>query len=116
MTDAERADWLRQLAVAHGFPQVAIAPVGPVPRHEVFRDWIAADRCGDMDFLRRDADARRDPRQLLEIAVEGLPGPPRLAGIEMQAAVAELEIRGTLSQPGAAIGALGHIRADFRPA
>ena len=51
-----------------GLTQVACAPVAEVPEHALFTAWLAADLAGDMTYLGRDAETRRDPRRLLERA------------------------------------------------
>jgi epoxyqueuosine reductase len=59
------ACWLRELAHQMGFAHVALAPVEAVERHDLFLAWLAADRAGEMHYLRRDAAARRSPAALL---------------------------------------------------
>jgi epoxyqueuosine reductase len=51
-----------------GLDHVACAPAAEVPDHALFSAWLAADLAGDMAYLGRDAEARRDPRRLLERA------------------------------------------------
>lgn len=51
-----------------GFAHVACAPAAEVPEHALFEAWLAADLAGDMTYLGRDSEARRDPRRLLEKA------------------------------------------------
>src|SRR5262245_23482649 len=51
-----------------GFQRIGFTPVGPVERHALFRDWLGRGYGGEMEYLARHADARRDPRMLLESA------------------------------------------------
>lgn len=67
---AEVTEWLFAQARACGFAEAAMAcaPVAEVPSHALFAAWLAADRAGEMHYLSRDADPRRDPRLLCEQA------------------------------------------------
>lgn len=62
----EAAEWLFAQARACGFAGAALAcaPVSEVPSHTLYAAWLAADLAGEMSYLSRDADARRDPRLL----------------------------------------------------
>lgn len=65
MVREELVTWLHAEARRLGLAQIAIAPVEIVPQHRLFSAWLAADRCGEMVYLRRDEASRRDPRALL---------------------------------------------------
>ncbi|WP_428263828.1 tRNA epoxyqueuosine(34) reductase QueG [Haliangium sp.] len=62
---------LRELIVdqarALGFHRVGVAAVGPARRYQAYRDWLDADRHGEMGYMAAPAhvEARRDPRALL---------------------------------------------------
>lgn len=82
-------EWLLAQARACGFAGAALAcgPVAEVPSHRLYDAWLAADLAGEMSYLSRDAQARRDPRLLcaqargvLSIAVSyHHPDPPFMA-------------------------------------
>jgi len=61
-------EWLQRAARSVGIDHVACAAAEAVPEHERFAAWLAADLAGDMTYLARDSEARRDPRHLLESA------------------------------------------------
>ncbi len=76
---AERA---KALALALGFDRAGVAPARPTPDSGFLEDWLARGYAGEMHYLERRADERRDPRRLFEAArsllVVGLvydPGP-----------------------------------------
>ncbi len=58
------AELVRAEARALGFARVGFTPVGPVERHSVYADWLARGYAGEMHYLARDAEPRRDPRAL----------------------------------------------------
>jgi epoxyqueuosine reductase len=64
-TPDAHAELFRKHALELGFSRVGFTPVGPVERHRVFEDWLARGYAGDMGYLARDAEPRRDPRALL---------------------------------------------------
>ncbi len=53
-------------AHALGFDHCRIAPVGEAPHADFFARWLAEDRAGDMHYLTRFQDKRRDPAQLAD--------------------------------------------------
>ncbi|HZS37931.1 MAG TPA: tRNA epoxyqueuosine(34) reductase QueG [Polyangia bacterium] len=59
------AELFRDRARALGFTRIGFTPVAPFERHAVYRDWLARGYAGEMAYLARDADARRDPSALL---------------------------------------------------
>ena len=65
---------LRDLVVAsarrHGFHRVGIVPVEPSRRADLYRDWLAAGRHGEMTYLASDEHVagKADPRALLASA------------------------------------------------
>jgi epoxyqueuosine reductase len=67
MDPHDRAIQIRNWAYEIGFAHIAFSPVGEVPRHDFFTAWLAADRAGEMDYLRRDAGPRQDPGALLPL-------------------------------------------------
>ena len=63
------------VATARGFPAVGIVDLDPVLAHPVYREhlehyekWIRAGRHGEMGYLERGAERRRDPRNLMPSA------------------------------------------------
>jgi epoxyqueuosine reductase len=58
-------DRLRQQAHALGFELVGIAPAAPADGFDRLRDWLARGFAGTMDYMRRHAEARRDPASVL---------------------------------------------------
>ena len=64
------ADRLIAIARALGFARVAIVPVEPPRRHELFASWLAAGHAGEMHYLASPAhlEARSGLRALLETA------------------------------------------------
>jgi epoxyqueuosine reductase len=68
MDPLQAAERFRELARGLGFARIGFTPVGPVERHAVYREWLARGYAGDMEYLARHADARRDPRALLDTA------------------------------------------------
>ncbi|KAB2897371.1 MAG: hypothetical protein F9K40_13000, partial [Kofleriaceae bacterium] len=65
---------LRDLVVAsarrHGFHRVGIVPVEPSRRADLYRDWLAAGRHGEITYLASDEHVagKADPRALLASA------------------------------------------------
>lgn len=49
-----------------GFLRSGFSPAETPLYYAVFRDWIAAGRCGDMHWIARHAELRRHPSRLLE--------------------------------------------------
>jgi epoxyqueuosine reductase len=56
---------VREAALRLGFQRVGFTPVGPVERFRLYRAWLDAGRAGDMEWLARDAEPRRDPVEVL---------------------------------------------------
>ncbi len=56
---------IKQKALALGFDQAAIAPVGPSPDYERYIRWLKAGRAGEMAYLVRHSGLKSDPRGLL---------------------------------------------------
>lgn len=89
-------EWIQKEAASVGIHHLACAPAEAVPDHERFAAWLAADLAGDMTYLARDAELRRDPRRLLEsaasvvtVAVSYLhPDPPEPAGSGLRGQIA----------------------------
>ena len=52
-------------ALALGFDLAAIASAGPSPDWERYRAWIERGWAGEMTYLDRHLDPKRDPRALL---------------------------------------------------
>ena len=69
-TQQEAARWriLLEEAANLGLYHVACAKAASLPEHELFTAWLAAELAGDMTYLARDAEPRRDPRRLFERA------------------------------------------------
>src|SRR4051812_44352671 len=65
---SEAAALVRREALALGFQRVGFAPVAPFERHRVYEAWLARGYAGEMDYLQRNVDKRRDPRALLDSA------------------------------------------------
>ncbi len=61
MTFAAR---MSDAAARQGFVAAGVAEAGPCRMHDRFLDWIGAGRAAGMDYLRRHADLRADPRAL----------------------------------------------------
>lgn len=73
-----------EAARRNGFVAAGVArAVAPAPTWERFAAWLASGRHGEMSWLARDAEARRDPgsilpwcRSILSVARPVPPGPP----------------------------------------
>ena len=61
---------ITQLARELGFHRVAVVPIEPPRRHELYTSWLAAGRAGDMTYLATAAhtESRADVRELLATA------------------------------------------------
>jgi epoxyqueuosine reductase len=59
------AELARRVAAEAGLPVVGIAAAAEVESHQAYRDWLSAGYAGEMSYLSRDAEPRRDPRRLL---------------------------------------------------
>jgi epoxyqueuosine reductase len=62
----ELAGRARALALALGFDLAGVAPAEPAPHAEDLRAWLARGFAGEMGWLARRAEARIDPRRVLE--------------------------------------------------
>lgn len=52
-----------------GFELVGISPANVAPREESFADWLRRGFAGEMDYLPRNEELRRNPQQLMPWAV-----------------------------------------------
>jgi epoxyqueuosine reductase len=68
MNAQEAAAAIRREALALGFVRVGFAPVGPVERHARYADWLTHGYAGEMGYLARNVELRRDPGALLVAA------------------------------------------------
>ena len=59
---------VKRQAAALGFDLCGIAPAGALPELRFFREWLDAGHAGEMDYLHRSAERRRDVRQVLPSA------------------------------------------------
>ena len=57
------AERLKAEAYALGADLCGVARLGPAETHEAFARWLAAGHAGEMDYLARGAEARRDTRR-----------------------------------------------------
>ena len=60
-----RADWLRGEARRLGFFKTGIARAQPLPGREKFDEWLRCGLHGEMRWMERQADKRRDPSLIL---------------------------------------------------
>lgn len=83
-----RAEEVKRLAIEAGFDLCRIAPADPAAHADVFRDWVAGEKYGDMQWMARNPERRIDPRQVVDgarsvvvLALNYHPGdePPRPA-------------------------------------
>ncbi|MDZ7617494.1 MAG: tRNA epoxyqueuosine(34) reductase QueG [Patescibacteria group bacterium] len=65
LSPAELTQALKERARAIGFDLVGACPAVQPATWPFFRDWVAAGYCGEMGYLARHADARRDPGSIL---------------------------------------------------
>ncbi len=61
----ELAQRIKEHARSLGFDAVGIAPATPADGFEQFQHWLAQGYAGDMAYLSKHADARRDPASVL---------------------------------------------------
>src|SRR5665811_470707 len=59
---------LRDHAREVGLPSIGVAAAGPTEHTDVFEAWLAGGRAAGLDYLRRHAELRRDPRALFPAA------------------------------------------------
>jgi epoxyqueuosine reductase len=60
---------IKEEAQRLGFELVGISPVKPPPHEESFRDWLAKGFGGELDYMGRTGELRRDPQKLVPWAV-----------------------------------------------
>jgi epoxyqueuosine reductase len=65
-------DRVKALALALGFDLAGIARAAPTPESRFLREWLARGFAGEMVYLARRADARVDPRKVLDGARSAL--------------------------------------------
>ncbi len=70
---------LRNSARDVGLPSIGVAAAGPAERADIFEAWLESGRAAGLDYLRRHAALRRDPRALFpparSLVVAALPYP-----------------------------------------
>lgn len=66
---------LKTEATRLGFDQCRITPLRPVPQADFVEQWLALGRAGEMKYLERHGEKRRDPSLLVE------PGSPPLRSL-----------------------------------
>jgi epoxyqueuosine reductase len=71
-SSASLAEWIRAQAYGLGFDLVGIAPLGPVETADAFDAWIDAGYDGEMAYLARGAEKRRDTRLPIEGATSAI--------------------------------------------
>jgi epoxyqueuosine reductase len=71
-TDPTLANRLKAQAYGIGFDLAGITKLGPAETAAAFDDWIGKGYAGDMAYLPRGADKRRDPRSVFPRAVTAL--------------------------------------------
>ncbi|MEZ4673663.1 MAG: DUF1730 domain-containing protein [Caldilineaceae bacterium] len=59
-----RSQSIKAKAQTLGFDLCAITAVDAAPHADFFGQWVAAGRAGEMDYLARNFEKRRDPRLL----------------------------------------------------
>lgn len=71
-----------EIARRHGFTAAGVVAAGPARTWDRYRTWLDEGRHGEMEWLERDAESRRDPegilpycRSILAVAREVPPGP-----------------------------------------
>ncbi len=77
-----------------GFASAGICAAAPADRPAAWRDWLAAGKQGEMEYLLRDLEVRLDPRNLLDGArsiicvADRHAGGPDVAGSEAEGRIA----------------------------
>lgn len=66
MLSESNSSKVKQIAQSVGFHRCGIAPVGPFPDHERFREWIRGGYAGEMAYLSKDVDGRLDVKKRRE--------------------------------------------------
>ncbi len=81
MTDRQTAERVKRIVRETGFDLCGIAPPGPVPFGGFIEEWLRLGYAGEMAFLHRHVESRRDVRRWLpwaeSIIVTGLNYSPR---------------------------------------
>src|SRR4051812_33059132 len=67
-TPAVTADFVKAEAAALGFDLCGIAPVADFPELRFLDEWLARGYAGEMQYLHRTAERRRDVREVLPSA------------------------------------------------
>ena len=68
MDPSALTELVRKVALENGLSHIGIAAAAPIVGHEAFLAWLANGYAGEMSYLARDAEPRRDPRLLLPSA------------------------------------------------
>src|SRR5437868_442328 len=63
------SDQIKSAAQRLGFALAGISPVTLAPREESFAAWLRQGLGGEMGYLKRTEDVRRDPKKLVPWAV-----------------------------------------------
>ncbi len=66
MCEADRAQFVKDLAENIGFDKCGIARAEPIGRAAYLRAWLDSGRAGSMEYMSRYFQQRVDPRELLE--------------------------------------------------
>ena len=64
-TEGAAIELVRSTCAQLGLGVVAVTKAGAVPEHELYLAWLSAGHAGELTYLHRDAEARRDVRSLL---------------------------------------------------
>jgi len=93
MSELDAKSQLRERALALGFDDLRVAPAIEAPHADVFREWVAEGKFGDMAWLERNVDRRSDPRivvpgaqSVLVLAMNYFQGEPPARASETDAA------------------------------
>ncbi len=65
MAKFDAAEQVKRIAQQHGFELCGITSAGPVPHHEFVSEWLRLGHAGEMTYLCRHQDSRRDVREWL---------------------------------------------------
>lgn len=65
MAEFDATEQVKSIARQYGFESCGIALAGPVPHHEFVSEWLQLGHAGEMTYLRRHQDSRRDVRKWL---------------------------------------------------
>ncbi len=96
---------IKEEAARLGFALAGIVPAAPALSHGFYEQWLARGFGGEMAYLRRHAEAKRDPRQLepsaRSLIVLGYPypaAPPDSLALNSAAPYPESQLRGRISR------------------